>query len=381
VRVLVIAAYASADGSYGGPVSVALDQAAALVEAGHEVTVVAGWDGDVRLDHPADLRLFRARKPLRTSFVGLIAPRLPVWVARNAARFDVVHVHLTRDLVTLPAAWAALRRRVPLVVQTHGQIRPERNRAQAAVDALLTRRVFREATAFLVLTDREDRDLRALGVDAARLHAVDNGVPSARARARPPEGSPLVLYSSRLADRKRPEVFVAAADIVARSRDDVRFELWGADEGALPAVLAEIDRRGLTDRCTYRGSASVEQARAHLGEASVFVLPSVAEPFPMALLEAFSAGLPSVITDQTGLSAAARERGAARVTDGSAEHIATAVLELLDDPAAWARTARSALDLADQRFAMPRIAARLVEVYVLSGALEMASGVGRREGS
>jgi glycosyltransferase involved in cell wall biosynthesis len=101
----------------------------------------------------------------------------------------------------------------------------------------------------------------------------------------------------------------------------------------------------------------------------------------MALLEAFSAGLPSVITDQTGLSAAARERGAARVTDGSAEHMAAAVLELLDDPAAWARTARSALDLADQRFAMPRIAARLVEVYVLSGVPEVASGVGDREGS
>ncbi|MGY1631556.1 glycosyltransferase [Geodermatophilus sp. SYSU D01186] len=368
MRVLVVAPYVSADGSYGGPVSVALDQAAALQAAGHSVTVAAGWDGSRQCADPAELRLFRARKPLRQSFAGLSAPGLLAWVARNAQDFEVVHVHVTRDLVTLPAAWLAERRGVPVVLQPHGQIRPDPSRAQAGIDVLLTRRVFRRAAAFLVLTSHEEKDLQALGVDLARLHRIDNGVPPAARRAEPPGESPLVLYSSRLAERKRPEAFVAAAAIVADRRPDVRFELWGPDGGRLGATLAEIERRGLSGRCSYRGATTVEQTRAHLADAAVFVLPSTAEPFPMALLEALSAGVPSVITDQTGLSEAARQTGAARVTDGSAEELAAEVLELLDDPAAWTRAASAAEAMVAGRFAMPRIVDRLLEVYRVAAA-------------
>jgi glycosyltransferase involved in cell wall biosynthesis len=363
VRVLVVAPYLSADGSYGGPVAVAVDQAAALLEAGHAVTLVAGWDGVGPAPHSVPVRLFRARKPLSQSFAGLVAPALLGWVARYAHEFEVVHVHVTRDLVTLPAAWLAQRRGTPVVLQTHGQIRPNRSRAQAGVDVLLTRRVFRDAAAFLALTAHEEMDLEAQGVGASRLHRIDNGVPAAAVRAVPPGDSPLVLYSSRLAARKRPQAFVAAAEIVARRRPDARFELWGPDGGALAATLSEIEGRGLASRCSYCGATTVERARAHLADAAVFVLPSYAEPFPMALLEAFSAGLPVVMTDQTGLSDAAGDAGAARVTDGSAEQVADAILELLDDPAAWSRVAGAAVALAEDRFAMPRIAERLAEVY------------------
>jgi glycosyltransferase involved in cell wall biosynthesis len=253
-----------------------------------------------------------------------------------------------------------------VVVQTHGQVRPEPSRAQAGIDVVLTRRVFRDAAAFLVLTPHEERDLQALGVDAARLHRIDNGVPAAAVRAQAPTGSPLVVYSSRLAVRKRPEAFVAAAEIVARHRPDARFELWGPDGGVLAATLADIERRGLAGRCTYRGATTVERAREHLADAAVFVLPSFAEPFPMALLEALSAGVPAVITDQTGLSAMADEAGAARITDGSPEQLAAAVLELVDDPAAWACVATAAAALAQERFAMPRIADGLLAVYRLA---------------
>lgn len=368
MRILSVAAYLSGDGSYGGPVSVALDQADALQTAGHEVTLAAGWDGVVQPSSSARLRLFRARKPLRQSFAGLVAPGLPAWVMRHAREFDVVHVHVTRDLVTLPAAEAARLRGVPVVLQTHGQIRPQASRFQRLLDVLLTRRLFRGTGAFLALTPHEEDDLRALQVDDARVHRIDNGVPAAAGSATPPGDAPLVLYSSRLADRKRPGAFVAAAGIVHRARPDARFELWGPDGGELAAVQADIADRGLTGVCAYRGAASVDQARAHLADASVFVLPSVAEPFPMALLEAFSAGLPAVITDRTGLSPVARETGAARVTDGSPEEIASEVLRLLDDPACWAATATAARSLAEQRFTMPRIAERLTGVYRAAGA-------------
>lgn len=362
MRILSVAAYVSADGAYGGPVSVALDQAAALASAGHEVEVAAGWDGGPRPDTPFALRLFRAYKPLRGSFAGLAAPGLPLWVAQHASRFDVVHVHLTRDLVTLPVAWVAMRRGAPVVLQTHGQIRPQRSRLQALLDLLLGTRVLRGAAAVLALTGHEERDLEALGVPADRIQRIDNGVPLAARPAGPPGPAPLVLFSSRLAPRKRPRAFVEAAEIVARARPDVRFEMWGADGGELRATVADIERRGLADRCVYRGATTVEKARERLADAAVLVLPSYAEPFPMALLEAFSAGLPAVITDQTGLSAVAGGAGAAVVTDGSPEALAAAVLTVLERPE-WSRTASAARMLAERRFGVAAVADRLTALY------------------
>ena len=363
MRVLSVAAYVSVDGAYGGPVAVALDQAAALTALGHEVTVAAGWDGGDPPTSPADLRLFRARRPLRSSFVGLVAPGLLPWLARHARSHDVVHVHVTRDLVTLPAAALAQLRGVPVVLQPHGQIRPQRSAAHSLVDRVLGGRVLRRAAAVLALTPQEERDLHVLGVPAGRVHRVENAVPVPARRAQPPGAAPLVLYSSRLAERKRPRAFVAAAEIVGRVRTDARFDLWGADGGELAATLADIEGRGLTGRCTYRGATTIEGARAGLAEAAVLVLPSRAEPFPMALLEAFAAGLPAVITEDTGLSRTARECGAAVVTDGSPEQLAAAILGLLDDDDLWARTAAAARRLAEHRFAPVRVAERLTDLY------------------
>src|SRR5262245_41589219 len=56
---------------------------------------------------------------------GLYSTSMHRWLRRVAAEFDVVHVHLARDLVPMAAARRLLRRGVPLVAQTHGMVRPD----------------------------------------------------------------------------------------------------------------------------------------------------------------------------------------------------------------------------------------------------------------
>lgn len=361
MKVLHVAALVSADGAYGGPVSVATDQVAALRRAGHDVVLAAGWDGRAAADHPST-RLFRARRPRRAGFAGMVAPGLPAWVARHARGFDVVHVHLTRDLVTLPAAWLADRLGVPVVVQTHGQVRAERGRVQAALDRVWTGRLLRGRAEFLALTGHEAADLERQGVAAGRLHRVVNGVPLAARTATAPGGAPLVLFVSRLADRKRPVAFVEAAALVHAVRPDVRFELWGPDGGEAGAVQAATTRAGLADVCTWRGPTSPDGARELLAGGQLFVLPSVAEPFPMAVLEALATGLPVVLTTETGVSAAVAEVGAGVVTDGSRRELADAVLALLE-PGAWAAAAGAARQLAGSRYGMATVVDALEAVY------------------
>ena len=62
MKITQIVPYVSADGSFGGPISVAVEQAKALSQMGHEVEFLAGWDGKVNIAIPGvSVKLFPAR--------------------------------------------------------------------------------------------------------------------------------------------------------------------------------------------------------------------------------------------------------------------------------------------------------------------------------
>jgi glycosyltransferase involved in cell wall biosynthesis len=364
-RILQIAPYLSADGAYGGPVTVALEQARALANRGHQVTVAMGWDGAAQPPAGLDCRLFRARKLAGNSFGTLTSPTLIAWLVRHARHFDVVHVHMARDALTLPAALVARLLGLPVIVQTHGMITVDERRTLRCLDALLTKRVLARAALTLWLTPQEREQLSALGAPrlAHLANAVDLDLP--RAEYRSPAR---VVYASRLAPRKRPTTFVEAAALVLRKRQDITFELWGPDEGEVGRVERLIAELGIRDRCRYEGALSGEDIRHKLLPAvQVFVLPSLAEPFPMAVLEAFAVGLPVVMTSDTGISARASETGAARVVTAEASEMADAIISLASSPDDWNATSEAALRLARTDYSPMSLAERLSAHY--AGAL------------
>ncbi|MEJ7754401.1 MAG: glycosyltransferase, partial [Candidatus Limnocylindrales bacterium] len=150
LRILSIVTLVSPLGEYGGPVRVAVNQANALRELGHDVTIAGGVRGYGR-DVPTTIngvpaRLFRASTLVpRTGFAGLAAPGLWRWFRRHARDYDVLHLHAARDLVTLPVGRLARRQGVPYVVQAHGMIDPSSNPLATPLDAVLTRAVLRGA--------------------------------------------------------------------------------------------------------------------------------------------------------------------------------------------------------------------------------------------
>jgi glycosyltransferase involved in cell wall biosynthesis len=377
LRILQVVGFLGADGAYGGPTVVALGQCAALAEMGHVPTLLTGWDGVAGAPSGFRVERRRAWKLVRRSFASLVSPAMLLWVARRGRRFDVVHVHLARDLLTLPIAALALILRVPLVVQTHGMIIDDPRRTVRTLDAVLTRRVLRRAAVLIALTAEESAALHRLGAPRDRIVRLGNAAPTVQGRAQFSESSPLVLFVSRLASRKRPVAFVEAAARMADARRDVRFEIWGPDEGQLTAVQTAIRGLGIRAVCSCRGAAAIEEVQAILRGGQVLILPSFAEPYPMVVLEALALGLPTVITTDTGISARLSEAGAAVVTSGAPEELAAAALHLVGDRAAWLRTSEAAREIAVGEFGPSSVASLLVGYYerALGGA--RGGGAGR----
>ncbi|KZC94867.1 glycosyltransferase [Clavibacter tessellarius] len=330
LRIAHVIPYVSADGAFGGPVSVAVEQCRELARQGHHVVLVAGWDGEVPFEvEGVEVRLFRARPLPGLGFSGLLSPALIRGLRRQVRGFDVVHLHLGRHLLALAAADVCRRAGVPYVLQTHGMVADDARAKSRVLDALAVRRTLSGARAVLALTDEEERGLGVVSRGRARVVRIRNGVsPAAVARTRDADRVPEVLFLARLHPRKRVMAFAEMAALLHGRGVRARFAVVGPDEGDLPALTAFIAARtGLP--LAHEGSIAPGTSGARLAGADAYVLPSVREVFPMTVLEAMAVATPVVMTRDCGIADELEAFGAAAVTDGSAEELADAVEAIL----------------------------------------------------
>lgn len=370
LRVLHVATLLTPDGAYGGPVRVATNQIRALRARGHDALLVAAaagfdelpttWDGVPVVTFPA------VRVAPGAGFAGLAAPSMVRWIRTRGARADVAHVHLARDLVTLPAAVAWGRSGKPFVTQTHGMVMPSSHPLAAPLDVVLTRRVVTRASTSFALTPVEEAGLRTQFGPAVRVQRLVNGVPTGGTSEPPHVHHPEVLFLARLHPRKRPLTFVDAAAGLAPRFPEARFRIVGPDEGEGAAVRDRIaalpaDVRG---RIAWEGALPPERTTARLARASLYVLPSVDEPFPMSVLEAMSCGVPVVVTRTCGLAAPVERAAAGEVVGEDVDDLAAAVARFLDNPRLAQDAGRRARDLVRRDYSMDAVADTLERAYV-----------------
>ena len=188
-----------------------------------------------------------------------------------------------------------LRGRLPYVTQTHGMVMPDQSRRARVLDGALTVPVLLSGGCNYVLTDLEEAGLREVLVGRGNIQRLPNGVRVGVARVEDgPAGEPAdVLFLARLQSRKRVMDFLEMAAILHSRNRPARFSIVGPDEGELPRLRRGISELGLHGLVTYEGALPPERVQARLLRASVYVLPSVDEPFPMSLLESLVCRDPS----------------------------------------------------------------------------------------
>ena len=149
-----------------------------------------------------------------------------------------------------------------------------------------------------------------------------------------------VIFCGRLDPNKGLDLLAAAAAIVARARPGVRFLVIGDGPGAA-GLRADIGQRGLTDRFEIRPWVESPADLADCYRRSRLLLcTSYSEGGPRVCLEAMACGIP-VVSTPVGLMPELIEDGlTGRLVDWDPADIATAILELLDDPDAGDRMAR-----------------------------------------
>jgi glycosyltransferase involved in cell wall biosynthesis len=267
-----------------------------------------------------------------------------VWALRRALLRldpDVVVAFMTHTNVLCIAAMAGTGVPVLACERTH----PRR----AGLDyrwALLRRVLYPLARGVVVQTEAAGEWARAF---CSRVHVIPNFVTPTERLAGPLDvpGPKRIFAAGRLVPSKGFALLIEAFARLAPDRPEWSLTILG--EGPERARLeAQVAAAGLTDRVALPGHVS--NPRNHFIAGHAFVLSSLFEGFPNALLEAMSCGLPVVACDcESGpADAITQGRDGLLVPVGDVPALATALARIMDDPGERTRLGRNAAAIASK---------------------------------
>jgi len=241
---------------------------------------------------------------------------------------DVVHVH--DWFGTIGARALARRLDRPLVMTVHST-EYDRSLGHPWDHILAREQAGIDAATRIIAVSRHLRQqlIDRYRADPARVRVIYNAVrPTARLERIDPRKR-VVLYVGRLAVMKGVDTFLRAAARVVPRFPDVLFVIAGEgpEYGRLIELAAGL---GIGEHVMFLGRITEEERELLLAGASVFVLPSVVEPFGIAALEAMAAGVPTIVSKTSGV--AEISQGTFRVDFWDTDEFASRIAELLEYP-------------------------------------------------
>jgi glycosyltransferase involved in cell wall biosynthesis len=324
------------------------------------------------LPRQVDLALFETGKttpPGRPLWQGISA-RLRLmaawWQLFGRTPRPVAHIHTCSGLTFFLDGVLLLLSRLrgaPVILHIHGARFDQFVDGLPAASAWLARWLARRAALVIVLSP-EWQERMAQRWPGARLHVVGNGVAMPRrADAVAQIGEPRFAFLGNLGRRKGVHILLQAA---ALAQQPWRVELAGGEEepGAAAWAQQEIERLGVAHRVRLLGPVVADAKIEWLAGAQGFVLPSLAEGLPMALLEAMAMALPSVVTAAGAMPEVVRDGVDGRVVPPEdAAALAAALDELAAQPDRRLAMGLSAAERCSSMYGIERMVDALLGVY------------------
>ena len=207
----------------------------------------------------------------------------------------------------------------------------------------LTRLAFRHCAQVLVLGERLRQVFDGL-VEPERITVVPNGIVCEEfdrpdlVTPPPVSGPPgkQLLFLASLKERKGLFVFLRSLPGIIARHPEVSVTIAGTWQSDLEHATTEqlLDQLNLRSRCHFTGEIFGDAKLSAFLNHDVFVFPPVEpEGLPWVLLEAMSARLPVVTTNQGAIAEVVADGTTGYIVHPESEPVAAAVCRLLDDPA------------------------------------------------
>jgi glycosyltransferase involved in cell wall biosynthesis len=247
-----------------------------------------------------------APRPLPNTPLGLLCPG--IWRELKRGMYDAIVVHVAytsvQSWITYLAAWLT---GTPVLFRGETVLRFGHSRAKGLAKGILLRFLFKGTAAFLTIGTKSAEFYRCNGVPGERLfftpYAVDNAffmqalknLDGARSSVREElgltEDMPIIIYASKLTDRKRPMDLLQAFE-----RLNARAALIFVGDGKLRQPMERWAKERGVSAVHFLGFKSQTELPRYYAASNLFVLPSSYEPWGLVVNEAMCLGLPIITT-------------------------------------------------------------------------------------
>ena len=295
-------------------------------------------------------------------------------MARDPVDADVVHAHTW--YADMGAFWISTLYRIPLVVTLHSmeQLRPwkaDQLGSGYLLSSWIEKTAVEAAQRVIAVSGGMREDIiRHFRVDPARVVVIHNGIDLERFRytdardvlARRGVKEPYVLFVGRITDQKGIFDLLEAAPALP---DGVQLVLC-----ASAPDTPEIEER-LRRALPYHPNAHwigemvpVEEVVQLYSHASVFVCPSVYEPFGLINLEAMACGVPVVASAVGGIVEVVQDGVTGSLVEPRhPSQLAAAIGRLLADRSRAREMGRAGRSRVEELFSWDSVAERTERVY------------------
>lgn len=378
----------------GGPVISVSSLAEAITRKGHEVTVFTtncnlDEDLDVPVNCPLDVDgvevwYFKRYEALKdflpfasylTKSIGfLYSKELGIQLDSRVSDFDIVHTHLPFIYPTYAAARAAKKAMKPLFYHQRGVLDPARLNFRSLKKRLylkfIEKPILRYATTLFALTQAEVKSYQAL-CPGAKCCVIPNGIDVEKYQVREgaeqilgfPADSTVILFLGRLHPIKGADRLIEAFISVCSEFPNSYLVMAGPDEFKIEAKFRErASEAGIINRIMFPGMVTGDEKKKLLARADLFCLPSDAEGFSMAVLEALASETAVMISPGCNFPEVEKAGcGIVAATDG--ENMRQKIRSLLGNDAMLREMGRSGRDFVARNYSWSGIADRVIEAY------------------
>ena len=283
-------------------------------------------------------------------------------------RVDLIHVNLGARLGCYrKMALIAIPRRLgtPYVLHLHGSAFEAFWLAAPVFAQKRIDRLFRDAAEIIVLGET-GRALVARRVPEAapRMTVLPNATAPIEKREDRRAGGVQLLFLGEIGARKGVAVLIEA---LSRLRGSSPWRAVIAGNGDVATARRSVERFGLGDRVRLPGWVGAAEVGRLLATSDILILPSFEETLPMAVIEAFGAGLAVIATPVGALPDILKHgENGLMAAPGDVAGLAEAIDALIESPALRERLGANAKAFHAGHLALAPYAERLVKLWNVS---------------
>jgi len=232
------------------------------------------------------------------------------WFHKNYKKYDLVHIHGIWSFLPLEIANAARRRHIPYIVSPHGSLDPfdlqKKSILKNILGPLFVAPILSASLGMLGTATIEAERFVTYGTSPRRFvlplpvptHSMKGNRKRFRERYSIEKDDLVLLFLSRINYKKGLNILLEALAKITKDYPNLRLIIAGADSGGYEMkVRSWVLKFNLTKQVFFPGFLKDQDKWDAFAGSDCFILPSMNENFGLAVIEALSAGLPVIISD------------------------------------------------------------------------------------